>query len=239
MIVDILKQKLPAELVYLVLQFAPKEDGYLMKTTFNYVYNNEEDESGFLLHNRYMYFCLFDNGYKSDHNSIWVDRLERIVNNRPPRFSYFEDVSNYVSVCLRHCDNPIYDRVKRLDNNTFKYNLKINCGELKSEITHYYLFDDDEVIKHKLIEIVIPYGTKVKGSLYDPEKKIYYGYYKNKELIEKYKKTYLDIPYELRHLGKENKCKWDNEQKQWFTYKSHPLVKEYEDKPYYLRNKNI
>ena len=219
----------------------PKEEAYLMKTTFNFIYDGEsptklepqrarkDDDNVYNdLCKRYMDFCLFDRIYKSDHNSVWVDRLESIKRNRYEFTIFYNDISNYANIRLNKSyyedERDIYYGLpKRVTNNLYKFEYISNGSEKRD----YYLFDDDEIVKDKLIEIIIPFGKKEKGSLYDPEKKIYYAYYKNKELIEKYKKTYLNVPYNDRHIAKNNNCKWDKDLKEWYTYKTNPIVLKY------------
>ena len=81
---------------------------------------------------------------------------------------------------------------------------------------------DVEEVRHYID--LIPYNDAKKYNLkYDKEKRQWYSLSPNSELMEAYKKRFIDF----KQFQKENSLFFCNENKKWFTYSSNEIFEEY------------
>jgi len=73
-----------------------------------------------------------------------------------------------------------------------------------------------------LIQLEVPYEHKdrITKCLYNADKKKFYCRPDNSEMINKYSRTFIHIPYEDREMAKSKGYKWCPELKTWYTYSS-------------------
>ena len=124
----------------------------------------------------------------------------------------------------------------------FKINyLKINIPqdqeeEAKKDGLQYCEIEARWVItgdEPKRVYLAVPYDVKdsLKGSIrWDPEKLLWYTYKYQKEIIEKYKKVDLNVPFHNKDEVKELGGIWHAEKKRWYTSISNTeLIKKFKN----------
>ncbi len=89
------------------------------------------------------------------------------------------------------------------------------------------IFNPEDKLFDRFETLFVPYdekeNAKKQGAKWDTEIKSWICDNKNEELIELYKKRYIQIDYEKKDIAKQNGCRWDFINKKWYTYNSNKV----------------
>lgn len=245
MIVDILKQKLPAELVYLVLQFAPKEefikDGERIICLYQvfderwikYSYESQYfliDCIDYRLRDKFIAPTIYFKFNRFYSNYIYI-RLIYYARQLIERNLYALKPSGTRSRCIEE-EFTVYRPKLIIDtnNNVFTIALKQNNDIINK---HHIIFDKKEMsYNSNFVELGCKFNKLINYNGRDSEylnsicvNFKYFIHNSYKWVIEDYERVNLKIPFNKKDEAKRHDCKWDGELKTWYTYKSNPYIK--------------